>query len=55
MKVGLFVTLEWEAAHDDGQHHPNMLQQVKAAKAPRNESPVHPAVPPIAAATSQEP
>jgi hypothetical protein len=31
MKVGLFVTLEWVAAHNDGQHLPNMLQQVKAA------------------------
>ena len=32
MKVGLFVTLEWEAAHDDGRHLPNILAQVKAAK-----------------------
>ena len=32
MKVGLFVTLEWETAHDDGQHIPNMLEQVKTAR-----------------------
>ena len=32
MKVGLFVTLEWETAHDDGRHIPNMLEQVKAAR-----------------------
>lgn len=32
MKVGLFVTLEWEAAADDGAHLRNMLDQVKAAK-----------------------
>lgn len=32
MKIGLFVTLEWEAAGDDGRHFPNMLEQVKAAK-----------------------
>jgi alkanesulfonate monooxygenase SsuD/methylene tetrahydromethanopterin reductase-like flavin-dependent oxidoreductase (luciferase family) len=32
MKVGLFVTLEWETAHDDGHHIPNALEQVKTAK-----------------------
>ncbi len=32
MKIGLFVTLEWETAQDDGRHIPNMLEQVKAAK-----------------------
>ncbi len=32
MKVGLFVTLEWEAANDDGRHVPNMLEQVKTAR-----------------------
>src|SRR4051794_27895020 len=32
MKIGLFITLEWEAANDDGRHIPNMLAQVKAAK-----------------------
>jgi alkanesulfonate monooxygenase SsuD/methylene tetrahydromethanopterin reductase-like flavin-dependent oxidoreductase (luciferase family) len=32
MKVGLFVTLEWEAANDDGRHIPNMLEQVKTAR-----------------------
>jgi len=32
MKVGLFVTLEWEAAHDDGSHLPNALEQVKTAR-----------------------
>jgi len=33
MKIGLFVTLEWEAAGDDGRHLSNMLEQVKAARA----------------------
>jgi alkanesulfonate monooxygenase SsuD/methylene tetrahydromethanopterin reductase-like flavin-dependent oxidoreductase (luciferase family) len=32
MKVGLFVTLEWETAHDDGRHIANMLEQVRTAK-----------------------
>lgn len=32
MKIGFFVTLEWETAQDDGRHIPNMLQQVKTAK-----------------------
>ena len=32
MKVGMFVTLEWEAANDDGRHIPNMLEQVKTAR-----------------------
>jgi alkanesulfonate monooxygenase SsuD/methylene tetrahydromethanopterin reductase-like flavin-dependent oxidoreductase (luciferase family) len=32
MKVGLFVTLEWETANDDGSHIANMLEQVKVAK-----------------------
>jgi alkanesulfonate monooxygenase SsuD/methylene tetrahydromethanopterin reductase-like flavin-dependent oxidoreductase (luciferase family) len=32
MKVGVFVTLEWETAHDDGRHIPNMLEQVKTAR-----------------------
>lgn len=32
MKFGLFVTLEWEAAHDDGHHIPHMLEQIKAAR-----------------------
>jgi alkanesulfonate monooxygenase SsuD/methylene tetrahydromethanopterin reductase-like flavin-dependent oxidoreductase (luciferase family) len=32
MKIGLFVTLEWETANDDGHHIPNMLAQVKAAR-----------------------
>jgi alkanesulfonate monooxygenase SsuD/methylene tetrahydromethanopterin reductase-like flavin-dependent oxidoreductase (luciferase family) len=32
MKIGLFVPLEWEAAHDDGLHIPNMLEQVKTAR-----------------------
>lgn len=32
MKVGLFVTLEWEAANDDGRHLANILEQVKTAK-----------------------
>jgi alkanesulfonate monooxygenase SsuD/methylene tetrahydromethanopterin reductase-like flavin-dependent oxidoreductase (luciferase family) len=32
MKIGLFVTLEWESAHDDGRHIPNMLEQVRTAK-----------------------
>jgi len=32
MKVGLFVTLEWETAGDDGSHIPHMLEQVKTAR-----------------------
>ena len=32
MKIGFFVTLEWETAEDDGRHIPNMLEQVKAAR-----------------------
>jgi alkanesulfonate monooxygenase SsuD/methylene tetrahydromethanopterin reductase-like flavin-dependent oxidoreductase (luciferase family) len=32
MKAGFFVTLEWEAAQDDGRHVPNMLEQVKTAR-----------------------
>src|SRR4051794_36832691 len=32
MKIGLFVTLEWEAAQDDGRHLPNMMEQVRAAR-----------------------
>src|ERR1700709_2695225 len=32
MKIGLFITLEWETAHDDGRHVPNMLEQVKTAR-----------------------
>jgi alkanesulfonate monooxygenase SsuD/methylene tetrahydromethanopterin reductase-like flavin-dependent oxidoreductase (luciferase family) len=32
MKIGLFVTLEWEAANDDGRHLPNVLEQVSVAK-----------------------
>ena len=32
MKIGLFITLEWETANDDGRHIPNMLEQVKTAR-----------------------
>lgn len=32
MKVGLFVTLEWETAGEDGIHLRNILDQVKVAK-----------------------
>ncbi len=32
MKLGLFVTLEWDADGDDSRHIPNMLEQVKTAR-----------------------
>jgi alkanesulfonate monooxygenase SsuD/methylene tetrahydromethanopterin reductase-like flavin-dependent oxidoreductase (luciferase family) len=32
MKIGLFVTLEWETTNDDGRHIPNMLAQIETAK-----------------------
>jgi alkanesulfonate monooxygenase SsuD/methylene tetrahydromethanopterin reductase-like flavin-dependent oxidoreductase (luciferase family) len=32
MKIGMFVTLEWEAANDDGRHLRNLIEQVRTAK-----------------------
>jgi alkanesulfonate monooxygenase SsuD/methylene tetrahydromethanopterin reductase-like flavin-dependent oxidoreductase (luciferase family) len=32
MKIGMFVTLEWEAANDDGRHLANTLDLVRAAR-----------------------
>jgi alkanesulfonate monooxygenase SsuD/methylene tetrahydromethanopterin reductase-like flavin-dependent oxidoreductase (luciferase family) len=32
MKIGMFVTLEWEAASDDGRHLANTLDLVRAAR-----------------------
>jgi len=32
MKAGMFVTLEWETAHEDPSHLRNILDQVRAAK-----------------------